>query len=75
MLSKFMKLAELITSSYSGGAKLMELIPEMLEIGFSKEDILNLDRLILRYPEAGLKILSYVWREMNREKLFIYTPF
>ena len=74
MLDKFKNLNDLITNKYSGGVKLMELIPDMIELGFTKENILEMERLLQRYPEAGLKILHYTWLPMNREKLFIYTP-
>ena len=68
------ELEKIITTNYSGGTKLTELIPDMLHLGFTQDDILSIERLLLRYPEAGLKILSYTWKSLNREKLFIYTP-
>jgi hypothetical protein len=53
----------------------MELIPiMMIDLDFSREDILNIENLICRYPEVGLKTLQYSWISMEREKVFIYTP-
>jgi hypothetical protein len=69
-----MKLLIQLINQHSGGAKLMELIPDLLELGFTKKEILLLDKYIPKYPEYGLKVLYYTWHDCNREKIFIYTP-
>lgn len=62
-----------ILNENSGGIKMNKLI---LELATSKniifEDVIQIENIISSMPD--IKILTYTWHNLNREKQFVYTP-
>jgi len=66
----------LLNSRFSGGAKLAELIPLLVENGWKEQDIVDLPDAILAANNPLLKVLVYTCKSggLSRKKFFIYTP-
>lgn len=62
-----------ILNENSGGIKMNKLI---LELATSKniifEDVLQIENIISSMSDV--KILTYIWHNLNREKQFVYMP-
>lgn len=56
---------------HGGGMKFMELLAAVMQI-HSYTNPNTLQECIEKMPDV--KILTYTWHRMNREKMFVYTP-
>lgn len=69
-----------IVEDHSGGMKFTELIAEFMvkhKEYLSTEQICSLPEIlekVIRDSEGRMKVLDYTWKQMNRAKMFVYTP-
>ena len=67
--------ARKIIEDHSGGVKFIELIADMVADKYLGPEEVDPDEIenVIREME-DVKILDYVWKSMNRAKMFVYTP-
>jgi hypothetical protein len=67
--------ARKIIEDHSGGVKFIELIADMVTDKYLGPEEVDPDEIenVIREME-DVKILDYVWKSMNRAKMFVYTP-
>lgn len=77
-LEKTISIIEKIVNDHSGGIKFTELITElMIKFNEEKLDINEIEPdKIEKIIESmmSVKILEYTFKDLNRSKMFIYTP-
>jgi hypothetical protein len=64
-----------ILDEHSGGIKFTELIVEIAScryLDISEMDADEIEKVIREMEDV--KVLDYVWKSMNRAKMFVYTP-
>ena len=64
-----------VVNSMSGGVKFTELGVEVISRGLldkSEVDCDEFEKVIREMKDV--KVLDYTWKEINRSKMFIYTP-
>lgn len=61
-----------ILAENSGGIKMSDLIIILMSKTAEFENANQVERIINESPD--IKILTYTWHHLNREKQFVYTP-
>ena len=64
-----------ILEMHSGGIKFTELITEIVAYNYFRPGEMDADEIEKAVREMeGVKVLDYVWKSLNRSKMFVYTP-
>lgn len=65
-----------ILDEHSGGIKFTELIVDLITYRHLESNEVDPDEIeeVIRWGMEDVNILDYVWKSMNRAKMFVYTP-